>query len=265
VIAQYEFYVSADGSTWGTPLATGTFAKSKTEKEILFPDKPGRYVRLRALSEVNGNPWTSAAEIKVLGTNILSGDEYVAIGDSITEGVGDNISSDGIGYEPILANLLATTIANEGVGGVSSAYGAANISTTLAKYPSAKYYLILYGTNDANPLVNTPSGMGMIPGDTGYDGSYKDYMQRMITAIKNAGKTPYLALVPYTLDSARIPKIQEYNVAIDELWVSNGIPVSPPDFYTHFLQHQNEFADALHPNGRGYQSIADLWKAVIAP
>ncbi|WP_456246320.1 discoidin domain-containing protein [Longispora urticae] len=62
-IANYEVYVSADGTTWGTPVATGTFANDATDKQITFATKSGRYLRLRALSEVNGNPWTSAAEI----------------------------------------------------------------------------------------------------------------------------------------------------------------------------------------------------------
>jgi hypothetical protein len=48
-----------------------TFANDATEKEVLFTQKAGQYVRLRALSEVNGNPWTHAAEINVLG--IISG------------------------------------------------------------------------------------------------------------------------------------------------------------------------------------------------
>lgn len=66
-IAQYEFYVSSDGSIWGTPVATGTFVNSAAEKEVPFPATIGRYIRLRALTEVNGRPWTSAAEIKMLG------------------------------------------------------------------------------------------------------------------------------------------------------------------------------------------------------
>jgi hypothetical protein len=33
----------------------------------LFTTKTGQYVRLRALSEVNGYPWTSMAELNVLG------------------------------------------------------------------------------------------------------------------------------------------------------------------------------------------------------
>lgn len=62
-IARYEVYVITDGTTWGTPVATGTFDSSKTEKIVRFPAKSGRYLRLRALSEINGNQWTSAAEI----------------------------------------------------------------------------------------------------------------------------------------------------------------------------------------------------------
>ena len=66
-IGQYEFYVSSDGLSWDTPVATGSFDNSATEKEVTFTAKSGRYVRLRALTEVNGNPWTSMAELSVIG------------------------------------------------------------------------------------------------------------------------------------------------------------------------------------------------------
>jgi hypothetical protein len=66
-IGQYEFYVSNDGITWGLPIATGTFTNNATEKEVLFVASAGRYIRLKALTEVNGKPWTSVAEINVLG------------------------------------------------------------------------------------------------------------------------------------------------------------------------------------------------------
>jgi hypothetical protein len=69
-IGQYEFYVSASPSNWGSAVATGTFANSSSEKEVTFATKTGQYVRLVALSEVNGNLWTSAAEINVLGTSV---------------------------------------------------------------------------------------------------------------------------------------------------------------------------------------------------
>jgi len=67
-IKGYEFYISSDGVNWGTTVATGTFTNDTTLKEVSFATKTGRYIKLRALSEVNNNPWTSAAEFNVFGT-----------------------------------------------------------------------------------------------------------------------------------------------------------------------------------------------------
>jgi hypothetical protein len=67
-MAGYEFYVSPDGTTWGSAVAAGTFAADTTEKTVRFTAKTGRYVRLVALSEINGQAWTSAAELNVFGT-----------------------------------------------------------------------------------------------------------------------------------------------------------------------------------------------------
>ena len=66
MIDEYEFYVSSDGSDWGTAVAAGTLVKDKTEKQVSFDNTLGRYVRLIALSEVNDNPWTTMAELNVL-------------------------------------------------------------------------------------------------------------------------------------------------------------------------------------------------------
>jgi hypothetical protein len=67
-VADYSLYVSEDdGLAWGEAVATGTFAGDTTEKEVMFDPKPARYVRFVALSEVNGRPWTSVAEINILG------------------------------------------------------------------------------------------------------------------------------------------------------------------------------------------------------
>jgi F5/8 type C domain/Protein of unknown function (DUF4038)/Domain of unknown function (DUF5060)/Fibronectin type III domain len=67
-IARYEFYVSDDRATWGTPTATGTLAANRTEKIVRFRAKAGRFVRLVALSEINGKPYTSVAELNIFGT-----------------------------------------------------------------------------------------------------------------------------------------------------------------------------------------------------
>jgi hypothetical protein len=76
-ISQYEFYVSADGVNWGTPVASGTFnygtattgcsgASVAPAIKVLFPATSGHYIRLRALGEVTGNAHTSMAELNVL-------------------------------------------------------------------------------------------------------------------------------------------------------------------------------------------------------
>ena len=65
-IAQYEFYTSMDGSTWGTAVAAGTFANTKTEKQVLFTSTNARYVRLRELTEVNGGNDCNVAELNLI-------------------------------------------------------------------------------------------------------------------------------------------------------------------------------------------------------
>ena len=200
-----------------------------------------------------------------------TGEYYVAVGDSITEGSHDDIPGDGIGFEPILDVLLTNDkgypheVIAEGTSGDTSENGASRISGILSAPGnlSAKYFLILYGTNDAS-IPAVPSGVGLNPGDVGYNGSYKANMQSIITAIKNAGKIPYLAKVPYTTDATRSDSaILEYNDAIDELRASNGIVVIAPDFYAWFQSHQSELDDGVHPNGTGYQSMAVLWFNVL--
>jgi hypothetical protein len=67
MVGRYSFYVSEDGKDWGKAATTGTFSRDIAEQEVTFPGKEGSFVRFVAHSEVNGKPWTSVAEIKVLG------------------------------------------------------------------------------------------------------------------------------------------------------------------------------------------------------
>lgn len=65
-IKDYEFYVSNDGQAFGQPVAKGAFENSKELKSVTFSPQPCRFVKLKALSEINGEAWTSAAEIGVI-------------------------------------------------------------------------------------------------------------------------------------------------------------------------------------------------------
>jgi len=66
-IRQYEFYVSHDGKTWGRPVAKGTFRNTAALQKVTFA-KPvtARFIRLVALSEVLGQPYTTVAELDVV-------------------------------------------------------------------------------------------------------------------------------------------------------------------------------------------------------
>jgi F5/8 type C domain len=67
-IKQYEFYVSDDGKNFGQPVTRGSFGTNDSiqKRSVMFDVKPARFVKLRALSEINDQPWTSAAEIDVI-------------------------------------------------------------------------------------------------------------------------------------------------------------------------------------------------------
>ena len=89
-VKQYEFYVSTDGINWpATPNASGTFSYGNLSAgcpgagvppamQIAFAAATGQYIRFRALSEINGNPWTSVAELGVIGTPASTQDISVA-------------------------------------------------------------------------------------------------------------------------------------------------------------------------------------------
>jgi len=67
-VAQYEFYASLDSANWGTAVKSGTFASDDTEKVVSFTSTTARYIRFRALSEMDGRVHTAVAELNVVGT-----------------------------------------------------------------------------------------------------------------------------------------------------------------------------------------------------
>jgi galactose oxidase len=68
-IGRYSISVSRDGKSWAAPVARGTWADDITLKTAVFSGVSCRYVRLTALTEAGSRgPWTSAAEIGLLGS-----------------------------------------------------------------------------------------------------------------------------------------------------------------------------------------------------
>lgn len=63
--------VAAVGESWGTAVATGTWAADNTLKTASFTAQSARYVKLVATSEANGNPYAAAAEIRVFNNGVV--------------------------------------------------------------------------------------------------------------------------------------------------------------------------------------------------
>lgn len=257
----FEYGTDPDPSGWTTTPAQArrpSAAPGSFRAEVRGLKRYTRYYYRAAAGNEQG---TRRGDIRSFPT----GDCYVAVGDSITAG------TNGSGYGPMLGDLLTNsrrypvTVKNLGVSGATSANGLKVVTFALSAFPWANYYLIMYGTNDALLPLPAPSGKGLRPGDRGYAGSFKDNLQKVISALLAAGKIPCLAYVPYTTDpSVDAVRLREYNAVIRELVAANNLPVAPPDFYSHFRKHPGELADGVHPNRAGYKSIADLWFAALS-
>jgi photosystem II stability/assembly factor-like uncharacterized protein len=72
-IKDYELYISEDTLNWGEALSIGEFVNTAAPQTLVFGSPViGRYFRLLALSEVNGNAWSSAAEFSLVGCTDLT-------------------------------------------------------------------------------------------------------------------------------------------------------------------------------------------------
>ena len=65
-IKDYEFYTSSDNEDFGQPVKKGTFENTKDKKTVNFEARSCRFIKLKALSEVNDEAWTSVAEIGII-------------------------------------------------------------------------------------------------------------------------------------------------------------------------------------------------------
>ena len=70
-IKDFEFFVGDDANNFGSPRAKAAFDNNPNAKRIELEEPVwGRYVKLRALSEVNGRPWTSIGELEILSPGV---------------------------------------------------------------------------------------------------------------------------------------------------------------------------------------------------
>ncbi len=122
-IGRYSIFVSTDGVHWGRPVATGRWADDQTQKYAIFSRRSARFVRLTALTEAgNRGPWTSAAEINILGVapSAAAGGKWGApIGFPVVPVSAVMLPNDKLltfsAYQPMAYNTTPDTITNVAV------------------------------------------------------------------------------------------------------------------------------------------------------
>lgn len=65
-IKGYQIFISEDQNNWGDPVLEGNWPDQTAQQIVDLPaPMNGQFVKLKALSEVNGNAWATAAEISL--------------------------------------------------------------------------------------------------------------------------------------------------------------------------------------------------------
>jgi lysophospholipase L1-like esterase len=197
-------------------------------------------------------------------------DDFLAFGDSITEGVTSVLTPEGLfvnpapvitGYPQRLQALLSAryagqvfVVTNAGVGGEYAANGRNRLPTVMT--PANDLVIILEGVNDLNA--------GLTPDDI--VGS----LRAMIQSVKGANKKAMLSTLtpvvasPSGFYKADPAKVQALNARLPALAASEGVPLV--DMVVAFGATPGQYLspDGLHPNEGGYQKMAQAFCDAIA-
>jgi lysophospholipase L1-like esterase len=201
----------------------------------------------------------------------VGGDYFIAVGDSITNGIGDEIpwnndSLDGRivssqGFQARLADRLTATtrlpqiLFNEGIGGDTAARMELRIDSILERHPSANKILLMIGTNDSGIRVAPDVFGNTVSRIVGKMNGRQVWLAKpMPTFIINSD---------WTLDGPRNSFIADYNVRINQIAQSNLNAFLGPNFYSRFSDRIDLYQDYLHPNDTGYVFMADRWHDVL--
>jgi lysophospholipase L1-like esterase len=185
---------------------------------------------------------------------------YVAFGDSITFGVGDDPARAEKGYPPRLEALLQTRgrnadVRNEGLSGETTGEGVSRITTALD--PGDDVLLLMEGTND----------IGKVSTET-----IRFNLAEIARKAANAGVTTIHASIPPRLPSAindgRNLLTGQLASAVRDLAWAQGRNLADPFevFFRLTTDYPRLFVggdDKVHPNALGYDLLAEVFADVL--
>jgi hypothetical protein len=152
VIKDYEIYASNDGEDFGHPLSKGSFGTIKGKKLVTFEPIECRFIKLRAISEINGLAWTSAAEFCVVevGEDIPEEQHTVVSTSPIRDEMGEHFG-DIAPLKAALARLSAQVPGlTAGAPVAGGAYGGNSITCNCTTWAGSKLEIIAKSYDSAS-------------------------------------------------------------------------------------------------------------------
>jgi lysophospholipase L1-like esterase len=202
-----------------------------------------------------------------VGLEAVGSNHYLALGDSITNGIGDNYAADNIsadgrsigiqGWASVLGERLTDTAGYPNLVSVEATPGDRSdqllierLPSILERNPLPNKALILIGTNDSNNSIALPSGAGCNydqPG--GCDNTFKGYLLDIISDLPNAVEAIVSLLPPAFGEGAntgpilnplnnvqRTQRIRSYNQVIEQEVVTRSGVRLGADLFSCFLR-----------------------------
>lgn len=173
-------------------------------------------------------------------------DLYVAMGDSITSGLGYSSEEP---YPARLSSALGKTVINNGHGGDTSSDGAGDVNSVLSTH-NPGYLLILYGANDIICGYGTDHIIANL--------------REIIQAAKANQTIPVIATLTPAFGSHAYMAgaINDLNSQIRQMAAEEGVSVA--DLNSAFGENSAYMlSDGLHPNDEGAELIASTFSNAL--
>ena len=169
----------------------------------------------------------------IVSKGLKTGSRILAVGDSITNGVGAFATQS---YPAILQSLIGIEVINAGINGETSAQGLARLPGVLED-GTIRLMLLCYGTND---IVQGRSMKQL-----------KNHLRAMIDLAKSKSIVTVVIGIPdpYAMRTQSLPLYDEIAAVKDVGYLPSLLPevVNEPAY----------MSDEVHPNAKGYRFMAE--------
>jgi lysophospholipase L1-like esterase len=189
---------------------------------------------------------------------------YIAFGDSITAGFGDDQRRAHPGYPPRLVSFLGdrgvtATVDNDGLSGETTGEGLSRLTTVLAATPGATGLLLMEGTNDINGKVSIETivtNLGLMAQKAEARGVHT-VLATLVPRLPDANADGSNVMTGELSAAIRDLAWASSRKLADPFEVFDITPKAIPDDYLGGV-------DKLHPNAQGYDLLAHVFADVLA-